>query len=154
MSVKVRHDVDPPFLPRSLVCDGQIIPHKPRLVVSHSTSPPLSPSPHANSIVIGSAVINNNPSFYRAPERGEKGRRRVATWTGAARVPRVPVRKQWPCTFSASLPVFCDRARRPENERERGTCELVRQSDLGSDGKRWILEELVQEHSEDQTDRK
>ena len=58
------------------------------------------------------------------------------------------------CTFSASLPVFCDRARRPENERERGTCELVRQSDLGSDGKRWILEELVQKHSEDQTDRK
>ena len=32
--------------------------------------------------------------------------------------------------------------------------ELVRQSDLGSDGKRWILEELVQKHSEDQTDRK
>jgi hypothetical protein len=31
----------------------------------------------------------------------------------AARVPRVPVRRQWPCTFSASLPVFCDRARRP-----------------------------------------
>ena len=32
--------------------------------------------------------------------------------------------------------------------------ELVDECDLGSDGKRWILEELVQKHSEDQTDRK
>ncbi len=43
-------------------------------------------------------------------------------------------------------------------ERARATAhrlvELVDESDLGSDGKRWILEELVQKHSEDQTDRK
>ena len=32
--------------------------------------------------------------------------------------------------------------------------ELVDESDLGNDGKRWMLEELVQKHSEDQTDRK
>ena len=35
-------------------------PHKPRLVVSHSTCPPLSSSPHAHSFVLGTAVINNN----------------------------------------------------------------------------------------------
>jgi len=34
-----------PFPPRSLVRDGQTSPHRPRLVVSHSTCPPLSPSP-------------------------------------------------------------------------------------------------------------
>jgi hypothetical protein len=42
----------PPFThypcpPRSLVCGGQPSPHKPRLVVSHSTCPPLSSSPRA-----------------------------------------------------------------------------------------------------------
>jgi len=47
-------------LTRSLMRDGQISPHKPRLVVSHSTCPPISPSPHAISIVIGPSVINNN----------------------------------------------------------------------------------------------
>ena len=50
-----------PFLPRSLVCGGQPSPHKPRLVVSHSTCPQLSSSPHAHSFVFGTAVINNNP---------------------------------------------------------------------------------------------
>ena len=35
-------------------------PHKPRLVVSHSTCPPLSSSPHAHSFILGTAVINNN----------------------------------------------------------------------------------------------
>jgi hypothetical protein len=47
-----------PSPPRSLVSDGQTSPHRPRLVVSHSTCPPLSPSPHANSFIIGTAVIN------------------------------------------------------------------------------------------------
>jgi hypothetical protein len=42
--------------------DGQTSPHRPRLVVSHSACPPLSPSPHENSFVIGTAVINNNVS--------------------------------------------------------------------------------------------
>ncbi len=35
--------------PRSLVRDGQSSPHKPRLVVPHSTCPSLSPSPPAHS---------------------------------------------------------------------------------------------------------
>jgi hypothetical protein len=46
--------------PRSLVRDGQTSPHRPRLVVSRSTCPPLSPSPHANSFIIGTAVINTH----------------------------------------------------------------------------------------------
>ena len=44
--------------PRSLVRDGKTNPHRPRLVVSHSTCPPLLP-PHANSFVIGPAVIKH-----------------------------------------------------------------------------------------------
>jgi hypothetical protein len=42
------------------VRDGQTSPHRPRLVVSRSTCPPLSPSPHANSFVTGTAVINTH----------------------------------------------------------------------------------------------
>jgi hypothetical protein len=38
-----------PSPPRSLVRDGQTSPLRPRLVVSRSTCPPLSPSPHTNS---------------------------------------------------------------------------------------------------------
>jgi hypothetical protein len=40
------------------VRDGQTSPHRPRFVVSRSTCPALSPSPHANSFIIGTAVIN------------------------------------------------------------------------------------------------
>jgi hypothetical protein len=49
-----------PFPLRSLVCGGQPSPHKPRLVVSHSTCPPLSSSPHSHSFVLGTAVINTH----------------------------------------------------------------------------------------------
>jgi hypothetical protein len=49
-----------PSPPRSLVRDGQPSPHRPRLVVSRSTCPPLSPSPHANSFIKGNAVINTH----------------------------------------------------------------------------------------------
>ena len=35
---------------------------RPRLVVSHSTCPPLSSPPHANSFVIGPAVIKHTQS--------------------------------------------------------------------------------------------
>ena len=42
------------------VRDGQTSALRPRLVVSRSTCPPLSPSPHANSFVIGTAVINKH----------------------------------------------------------------------------------------------
>jgi hypothetical protein len=54
----------PPFFtqspspPRSLVRDGQTSPHRPRLVASRSTCPPLSPFPLSNSFIIGTAVIN------------------------------------------------------------------------------------------------
>jgi hypothetical protein len=46
------------------VCGGQPSPHKPRLVVSHSTCPPLSSSPHAHSFVLGTAVINKTSRSY------------------------------------------------------------------------------------------
>ena len=35
-------------------------PHRPRLVVSRSTCPQPSPFPHANSFIIGTAVINTH----------------------------------------------------------------------------------------------
>ena len=43
---------------RCIVRDGQTSPHRPWLVDPHSICPPLFPSPHANSFVIGTAVIN------------------------------------------------------------------------------------------------
>ena len=46
--------------PRSLVRDGKTSPLRPRLVVSRGTCPPLSPSPYANSFVIGTAVVNKH----------------------------------------------------------------------------------------------
>jgi hypothetical protein len=49
-----------PSPPRSQVRDGQTSPHRPRLVVSRSTCPPLSPSPLANSYAIVTAVINTH----------------------------------------------------------------------------------------------
>jgi hypothetical protein len=56
---------------RSLVCGGQPSPHKPRLVVSHSTCPPLSSSPHANSFVLGTAVINTHTLLVHSAENSE-----------------------------------------------------------------------------------
>ena len=50
------HSLSPP---RSLVRDGQTSPHRPRLVVSRSTCPPLSSPSRANSFVIGPAVIKH-----------------------------------------------------------------------------------------------
>jgi hypothetical protein len=41
-----------PYPPCSLVRDEQTHPHRSRIVVSHSTCPPLSFPPHANSFVI------------------------------------------------------------------------------------------------------
>jgi hypothetical protein len=64
-----------PSPPRSPVRDGQTSPHRPRLVVSHSTCPPLSPSPHASNFEIGTAVINTHT---RNPQVGlPRGRRPV-----------------------------------------------------------------------------
>jgi hypothetical protein len=63
-----------PSPPRSLVRDGQTGQHKPRLVVSRITCPPLSPSPQANSFVTCTAVINKHtprptPPTHRPPFR-------------------------------------------------------------------------------------
>ena len=49
-----------PFPQCSLVCGGHPSPHKPRLVVPHSTCPSLSPSPPAHSYIIGPAEINTH----------------------------------------------------------------------------------------------
>ena len=51
------------------VCDGQTSPHRHRLVVSRSTCPPLSPSSHANSFVIGTAVIITHPEKHELPNQ-------------------------------------------------------------------------------------
>ncbi len=64
-SIPKREDPGKPGAPcvkvpgSSRVPDGQTHPHRPRLVVSHSTCPPLSSSPHAHSFVIGPAVIKH-----------------------------------------------------------------------------------------------
>ncbi len=63
-----------PFPLRSLVCGGQPSPHKPRLVVSHSTCPPLSSSPHAHSFVLGTAVMNTHTDHP-----SEKNMRKIHT---------------------------------------------------------------------------
>ena len=55
--------------PRSLVRDGQTSPHRPRLVVSRSTCPPPSSPPHANSFVLGPAVIKHTPTGQTSPHR-------------------------------------------------------------------------------------
>jgi hypothetical protein len=70
-----------PYPPRSLVRYEQTHPHRPRLVVSHSTCPPLSSSPHANSFVIGPAVIKHTHTLLHwippryGPGAGSVGRR-------------------------------------------------------------------------------
>jgi len=53
-----------PSPPRSLVRDGQTSPRRPLLVVSRSTCTRLSPSPHANSFVLGTEVINTHSVIY------------------------------------------------------------------------------------------
>jgi hypothetical protein len=50
---------------------GQTHPHRPRLVVSHSTCPPLSSSPHAHSFVIGPAVIKHTHTAAELREQLE-----------------------------------------------------------------------------------
>ena len=61
----------------NISCGGQSqasphSPHKPLLVVSHSTCSLRSSSPHAHSFVLGTAVINNNikQAVLSAPPMG------------------------------------------------------------------------------------
>ena len=89
-------------LPRSLVRDGQTSPHRLRLVVSRSTCPPLSPSPHSNSFIIGTAVINTHThrelpgTVCRVPYPGRR-RRGLDCTTAALQIPhsraRAPMRE-------------------------------------------------------------
>jgi hypothetical protein len=53
---------------------GQTSPLRPRLVVSRSTCPPLSPSPHVNSFVLGTAVINTHTVGDASLTRNSNGR--------------------------------------------------------------------------------
>ena len=73
---------------RALVRDGHTSPHMPRLVVPHGTCPPLSPSPHANSFVIGTVVINTHthtPFATRMQILGSLNR----TWTARSFEPQL-----------------------------------------------------------------
>jgi hypothetical protein len=58
-----------PFPPRSIACGGQTSPHKPRLVVSHTTCSPRSSSPHAHTFVLGTAVINRTNATGLPPQQ-------------------------------------------------------------------------------------
>jgi hypothetical protein len=64
LSLLLSHNLPPP--PRSLVRDGEASPLRPRLVVSRSTCPPLSPSPHANSFVIDMSEFSDDQSVNRS----------------------------------------------------------------------------------------
>ena len=61
--------------------DGQTSPHKPRLVVPHSTCPSLSPSPPAHSFIIGPAVINTHTL----------GGLQIPRWLGSDHSQRSPI---------------------------------------------------------------
>ncbi len=61
-----------PYPPRLVVRDERTHPHSPRLVVSHSTCPPLSSSPPANSFVIGPAVINTHTYHRSCSKRSDE----------------------------------------------------------------------------------
>ena len=67
--------VQVPGSSRVPVRDGQTSPHRPRLVVSRSTCPPLSPSPHAHSFIIGTAAINTHraPACVKVPGSSHSG---------------------------------------------------------------------------------
>jgi len=76
------------FLP-SLVRDGQTSPHKPRLVIHHSTCPVLvlhcPPPPPAHSFIIGPAVINTHLPGSRAAQDSVaiEASGRPGTWPSA-----------------------------------------------------------------------
>jgi hypothetical protein len=55
-----------PDLMRVFWVPGQTSPLRPRLVVSRNACPPQPPSPHANSFVIGTTVLNTNTVRFSA----------------------------------------------------------------------------------------
>jgi hypothetical protein len=76
--------------------DGQTSPHRLRLVVSRSTCPPLSPSPHANSFIIGTAVINTHTHRCVFTPYLQHGPHRVVSR-------RVPCLHGWQLFFKSPL---------------------------------------------------
>jgi hypothetical protein len=74
-----------PSPPRSLVRDGQTSPHRPRLVVSRSTCPPLFPSPHANRFITGTAVINTHTHRPKTSASIPKSLARRMQWSSRRR---------------------------------------------------------------------
>jgi len=80
----------PSRAPLLLVLGGQPNPHKPRLVVFHSTHYPHAP--HAHSFVIGPVVVNNNqPANPPVWSPGWVWRRQGSGQTRAHRGPVEPV---------------------------------------------------------------
>jgi hypothetical protein len=61
-----------PSPPRSLVRDGQTSPHRPRLVVSRSTCPPISPPPPCKQLCTRSC--SNKHTQGSIPKREEPGK--------------------------------------------------------------------------------
>jgi hypothetical protein len=74
------HFTQYPVPSRSLVRDGQTSSHMPRLVVSHSVCPSLSPSPPAHSFIIGPAVINTTTQQPRVATTLHLATCLLSTW--------------------------------------------------------------------------
>jgi hypothetical protein len=74
--------------PLPVVRDGQTSPHRPRLVVSRSTCPPISPPPHANSFVLGTHRYCSNKHtqscVLRCHRVGRRESSATRTWSSAS----------------------------------------------------------------------
>jgi hypothetical protein len=84
------------------VRDGQPSPHRPRLVVSRSTCPPISPPPHVNSFVLGPAVINTHSSTIMWSCRGPEGTKSAVSrevFLGPVVCPLTMAHKVWRIGF-------------------------------------------------------
>jgi hypothetical protein len=89
------------------VRDGQTHPHRPRLVVSHSTCPPLSSSPHAHSFVIGPAVIKHSTASNTTRVSGFLTPSSVLFSTQESRVGPVPRMEQQDSGLTSAQRVCC-----------------------------------------------
>ena len=88
------------------MCDGQTGPHRPRLVVSRSTCPPLSPSPHANRVIKGTTVESNKHAHILVPVS------RANAYSGTRHALLSPAwrRRQWGTQVSLTCQKTCVRA--------------------------------------------
>jgi len=78
---------------------GQTSPHKPLLVVPHSTCPSLSPSPPTHSFIIGPAVINTHIAAPSGPPKWLSMRK-----TAPHGAPRRDIRSPWRQLLSLPIP--------------------------------------------------